>query len=134
MGGSLSSSTAAPSPLSEEQFKTQVRGAAAQFKNLLETNKVMIFSATYCSYCDVAKRTLDELGTQYGALEVNKEEDGAMLMNVVSAVTGNRAVPAIFICGQLVPGGGSGLRQLATSGQLTDVLKKCCGGDVTCSR
>ena len=38
-----------------------------------------------------------------------------MLMNVVAAVTGKRVVPAIFICGQLVPGGGSGLKHLARS-------------------
>ena len=38
------------------------------------------------------KRTLDDLGTKYGAYEVNKEEDGDVMMNVVSAVTGNRMV------------------------------------------
>ena len=38
------------------------------------------------------KRTLDNLGTKYTALELNKAEDGDMLMDVVSAVTGNRAV------------------------------------------
>jgi hypothetical protein len=43
------------------------------------------------------KRTLDELGTQYGSYEVNKEEDGDIMMNVVSAVTGNRMVsPSYF--------------------------------------
>jgi hypothetical protein len=43
------------------------------------------------------KRTLDELGTKYGSYEVNKEEDGDIMMNVVSAVTGNRMViPSYF--------------------------------------
>ena len=37
----------------EEKFKEDVRKAAAQFKNLVNGNKVMIFSATYCSYCTV---------------------------------------------------------------------------------
>ena len=41
------------------------------------------------------KRTLDNLGTKYMALELNKAEDGDMLMDVVSAVTGNRAVSTV---------------------------------------
>ena len=57
-----------------------------------------------------------------------------MMMDVVEAVTGNRTVPQIFICGQLVPGGGSGLKHLMTSGQLTEILSKCCEGDVSCSQ
>jgi hypothetical protein len=42
------------------------------------------------------KRTLDELGTKYGSYEVNKEEDGDIMMNVVSAVTGNRMVSPTY--------------------------------------
>mgnify|MGYP001204935909 CR=1 FL=1 len=38
-----------------EEFKEEVRKAANDFKNLVQLNKVMIFSATYCSYCTVAK-------------------------------------------------------------------------------
>ena len=39
----------------EERFKEEVRKSAENFKNLVMRNKVMIFSATYCSYCTVAK-------------------------------------------------------------------------------
>jgi len=98
-------------------------------------NKVMIFSATYCSYCTVAKNTLTDIGTQFQSYEVNKEgKQGDMMMNVVQAVTGNRMVPAIFICGQIVPGGGSGLKHLATTGQLAEILGQCCEGDATCTQ
>ena len=79
------------------------------------------------------QRTLDDLGTQFQSMEVNKEgKDGEMMMDIVEAVTGNRMVPAIFICGQLVPGGGTGLKHLASTGQLSDILGKCCEGDVSC--
>ena len=64
----------------------------------------------------------------------NEGKEGEMMMNVVQAVTGNRMVPAIFICGQIVPGGGSGLKHLATSGQLGEILGQCCEGDATCSQ
>lgn len=144
MGASVStepaSPPAAPPPaaqldrMNEDEFREAVRAAAGKFKSLVQENKVMIFSATYCSYCTVAKRTLDDMGTKYGAYEVNKEPEGEVVMNVVSAVTGNRMVPAIFICGRLVPGGGTGLKHLATTGQLTDILKECCNGDISCSK
>jgi len=118
----------------EEAFKEEVRKAAGQFKNLVQGNKVMIFSASYCSFCTVAKKTLDDYGTHYQSLDVDKMgREGDMLMNVVSAVTGKRLVPAIFICGQVVPGGSGGLKHLANSGQLTNILEQCCEGDVTCS-
>jgi len=118
----------------EEAFKEEVRKAAGQFKNLVQGNKVMIFSASYCGFCTVAKNTLDEFGTQYQSLDVDKMgREGDMLMNVVSAVTGKRLVPAIFICGQAVPGGSGGLKHLANSGQLTNILEQCCEGDATCS-
>merc|ERR1712197_244843 len=97
------SSSEAEQQQSSETFQNEVRRSAENFKNLVMNNKVMIFSATYCSYCTVAKRTLDDLGTQFQSMEVNKEgKDGEMMMDIVEAVTGNRMVPAIFICGQLV--------------------------------
>merc|ERR1719470_386401 len=132
MGATESRATAPPHPEGHaekphpqqppsEEFKAEVRKAANDFKNLVQGNKVMIFSATYCSYCTVAK--------------VNKEGmEGEMMMNVVQAVTGNRLVPAIFICGQIVPGGGSGLKHLATTGQLGEILGQCCEGDTTCAQ
>jgi len=120
--------------LSEEEFKAEVRDSAARFKAMVTANKVMMISATYCSYCTVAKKTLDDLGTQYGVVEVNKAEDGETMMMIVNAVTGARTVPQIFICGEYIPGGGSGLRQLQQAGQLETILKECCDGDITCGR
>merc|ERR1712112_3445 len=119
----------------EAKFKEEVRRSANNFKNLAMNNKVMIFSATYCSYCTVAKKTLDDIGTQFQSMEVNKTgKDGQMMMDIVEAVTGSRMVPAIFICGQLVPGGGTGLKHLASTGQLSDILSKCCDGDISCKQ
>jgi len=131
------SAAAAPADIpqqkpADEKFKEDVRKSANDFKNLVQRNKVMMFSATYCSHCTVAKKTLDEIGTQFQSFEVNKEAEGSMMMEIVQAVTGNRMVPAIFICGQLVPGGGSGLKHLASTGQLADILSQCCDGDPSC--
>merc|ERR1712098_357869 len=128
-----------PKTMDEAKFKDEVQKAATTFKNLVtfkqlvEDNKVMMFSTTHCHWCIVAKKVLDDLGTKYKALEVNKMgSEGTTMMNVVSAVTGKRVVPTIFICGQLIPGGGSQLKHLNSSGELTKILEKCCKGDITC--
>merc|ERR1712213_181144 len=101
-----SSSTATNTTVQEEthnaandqQFRDDVRKSAENFKSLVLNNKVMIFSATYCSYCTVAKKTLDDLGTQFQSMEVNKTgKDGQMMMDIVEAVTGSRMVPAIHL-------------------------------------
>ena len=39
----------------ENKFRDEVRRSAENFKNLVMNNKVMMFSATYCTYCTVAK-------------------------------------------------------------------------------
>jgi glutaredoxin len=52
----------------------------------------MIFSATYCSYCNVAKRTFDSIGTEYEAIELNKVEDGPELATDLKAITGTNYV------------------------------------------
>ena len=41
--------------MGEEEFRATVRQTAGKFKSLVQDNKVMLFSATYCSYCTVAK-------------------------------------------------------------------------------
>ena len=64
--------------------------------NLIDANKVMIFSATYCSYCRVAKRTFDDLGTKYEAIELNKAEDGKDLVDGLSELTGSKLVSIRF--------------------------------------
>ena len=58
-------------------------------QKLIRDNKVMIFSATYCSYCNVAKRTFDSLGTNYSAIELNKVQDGQELAKDLKEIVGN---------------------------------------------
>ena len=92
-----------------EQFKEDVWRSANDFKSLVQENKVMIFSATYCSYCKVAKvmfnwlwmflktlcfqKTLEDHGTQFQTYEVNKEgKEGKRMMSIVEGVMGYRQV------------------------------------------
>jgi glutaredoxin 3 len=118
----------------QQKMQEEMTRATGQFRSQVEENKEMMFSKTTCGYCTTAKQTLAGLGTSYQSMEVNRMgRDGAMMMNAVKSETGQRTVPAIFICGRAVPGGGSGLERLVSSGELTGMLESCCRGDVTCS-
>merc|ERR1712018_401597 len=117
----------------QRKFQEDMQRATGRFQDLVQENKVMMFSSTNCGYCDVAKETFASLGTQFKSLEVNKlGVDGAMMRNTLKSVTGERTVPAIFICGEPVKGGSNGLTELASSGRLSNMLERCCNGDLTC--
>jgi len=117
----------------QRKFQEDMQRATGRFQDLVQENKVMMFSSTNCSYCDIAKETFQSMGTQFKSLEVNKlGVDGAMMRNTLKSVTGERTVPAIFICGEPVKGGSNGLTELATSGRLSNMLERCCKGDATC--
>ncbi|CAG8525735.1 3919_t:CDS:2, partial [Racocetra fulgida] len=52
---------------------------------------------SYCPYCNRAKQTLDQLGTEYIAWELDNMDDGPAIQNYLSEKTGQRTVPNIFI-------------------------------------
>ena len=56
---------------------------------------VTLFSATYCRYCSIAKKTLDDIGTSYTAVELDKmgSVEGGQLAMGLREVTGEGTVP-----------------------------------------
>ena len=44
----------------------------------LESNKVVVFSKTYCPYCTMAKTALNETGVSYKLIELDTKEHGKL--------------------------------------------------------
>ena len=63
--------------------------------SLVSSSPVTIFSATYCRYCDIAKKTLDGIGTSYTAVELDRmaSGDGGQVAMGLREVTGEGTVP-----------------------------------------
>jgi thioredoxin-related protein len=40
-------------------------------ENSIANNKVMVFSKSYCPYCDRAKAAIKDLGVSYGSIELD---------------------------------------------------------------
>ena len=63
--------------------------------SLISSSPVTVFSATYCRYCGIAKKTLDGIGTSYTAVELDKMDpgEGGQLAMGLREVTGEATVP-----------------------------------------
>lgn len=61
---------------------------------------VTIYSTTWCGYCRIAKRFLDEQNVPYTEVDIEADEDAAL--RVEQWNQGNRTVPTIDIDGQIL--------------------------------
>jgi len=61
---------------------------------------VTVYSTTWCGYCRIAKRFLDEQNVSY--TEVDIEADEAAALRVEQWNQGNRTVPTIDIDGTIL--------------------------------
>ncbi|KAK6218616.1 Glutaredoxin [Colletotrichum higginsianum IMI 349063] len=92
-------------------------------QQLIDDNKVVIFSKSYCPYCRQTKSTLDELNTDYTVLELDQIDDGSAIQDALQEITGQRSVPNSFIAQKHI-GGNSDLQNLLKGGKLENLLKE----------
>ena len=63
----------------------------------IDSHKVTIFSATYCSYCNVVKRAFNEIGCQnYKSIELNRHENGQRMAEELEAITKENTVSTFY--------------------------------------
>jgi glutaredoxin 3 len=93
-----------------------MEAAQQKAQQLIDGNPVMVFSKSYCPYCNNAKRILDEQKAKYKAIELNQEDDGDTIQDALKKMTGQRTVPNIFIGGVHI-GGNSDLEAVAANGK-----------------
>ncbi|XP_066152786.1 uncharacterized protein Grx1 [Euwallacea fornicatus] len=92
-----------------------------EVKNLIASDKVVIFSKTTCPYCKLAKEVFDKLKEKYTAVELDKRNDGDEIQSILGDITGARTVPRVFIKGNCV-GGGSDVKSLFEKGELQTLV------------
>ncbi|KAK3984750.1 thioredoxin-like protein [Cladorrhinum sp. PSN332] len=95
---------------------TMSDAAQKKAQQLIDENAVVVFSKSYCPYCNNAKRILDGYDAKYKAIELNQVDDGDDLQNALQKLTGQRTVPNIFI-NKVHIGGNSDLEAVVKSGK-----------------
>ncbi|KAK0619434.1 putative glutaredoxin [Immersiella caudata] len=90
--------------------------AQQKVQQLINDNGVVVFSKSYCPYCNNTKRLLDSYGAKYAHYELNQEEDGSDVQEALLNITGQRTVPNIFINRQHI-GGNSDFEAVIAGGK-----------------
>ena len=58
----------------------------------INSNCVVIFSKSYCSYCKACKNTFKKLGVDYKVIELDYRSDGSAIQDVLHKLTGASTV------------------------------------------
>ena len=96
-------------------------GVLDKVKGLIKTGKVVVFSKTYCPYCDEAKQIFSSAGVTYDTYELDKLPEGETMQKALLDITGQKTVPNIFIAEKHI-GGCSDLKTKIANGQVIDIL------------
>ncbi|KAL6220629.1 hypothetical protein ACLB2K_008385 [Fragaria x ananassa] len=97
------------------------KSSSAFVQNFIYSNKIAIFSKSYCPYCMRAKRIFSELHEQPYVVELDLRDDGAQIQSVLLDVVGRSTVPQVFVNGKHI-GGSDDLKAAVASGQLQKLL------------
>ncbi|KAF4901995.1 Glutaredoxin [Colletotrichum fructicola] len=94
-----------------------------QVQSIIDENKVVVFSKSYCPYCRQTKSTLDELNADYKVVELDLLPDGGEIQDVLEQISGQRTVPNSYIAQKHV-GGNSDIQGLRKGNKLENLLKE----------
>ncbi|KAL5813854.1 hypothetical protein ACOSQ4_024495 [Xanthoceras sorbifolium] len=84
--------------------KEEVEAALNKAKGIVSSNPVVVFSKTYCGYCQRVKQLLTQLGATYKVIELDEQSDGSKIQAALLEWTGQRTVPNVFIGGKHIGG------------------------------
>ncbi|XP_017973607.1 PREDICTED: glutaredoxin isoform X1 [Theobroma cacao] len=84
---------------SSKKSKEEIQMALDKVKQIVSSNQVVVFSKTYCGFCNRVKQLFTQLGASYKTIELNQESDGDDMQAALLEWTGQRTVPNVFIGG-----------------------------------
>lgn len=91
-------------------------------KSEIDSNDVVVFSKSYCSFCSKTKNVLGGMGVDVKVHELDKMgEDGRELQTTLLKMTGQRTVPNVFVKGKHI-GGNDDTQAAVKKGKLQEML------------
>jgi len=72
--------------------------------DFIAKNKVMMFSKSFCPFCDQIKDLFNSQGIKFHAVELDLREDGAEIQAALLEKSGQKTVPNVYINGSHVGG------------------------------
>ena len=99
----------------------QATDLKTQIQEDIAANKVIVYSKTFCPFCDKTKELLNSKGVAYKLHELDQLPNGADIQATLKTLTNQNTVPNIFINGAHI-GGNSDLQALNSAGKLDEKL------------
>ncbi|XP_010550681.1 PREDICTED: glutaredoxin-C1-like [Tarenaya hassleriana] len=87
-----------------KKTKEEMEMAMNKAKEIVASHPVVVFSKTYCGYCQRVKQLLTQLGADFKFLELDEMGDGSEIQSALLDWTGQRTVPNVFIKGEHIGG------------------------------
>eukprot|EP00308_Calcidiscus_leptoporus_P023442 CAMPEP_0119379876 /NCGR_PEP_ID=MMETSP1334-20130426/54466_1 /TAXON_ID=127549 /ORGANISM="Calcidiscus leptoporus, Strain RCC1130" /LENGTH=156 /DNA_ID=CAMNT_0007399509 /DNA_START=18 /DNA_END=488 /DNA_ORIENTATION=- len=93
-----------------------------QIKQTIAESKVVVYSKSYCPFCTKTKNLFSEMDVPITVIELDLMEGGSELQQALTALSGQRTVPNVFVNGLHV-GGNDDTQAVARSGKLKEMLQ-----------
>jgi len=93
----------------------------SSIKETIAGSKVVVYSKSWCPFCQQTKATLDKLGIEATYIELDECDDGDQIQATLLGMTQQRTVPNVFVSGQHL-GGNDDTQKAAASGKLQELL------------
>jgi glutaredoxin 3 len=92
--------------------------------SIIKSNRVAVFSKTYCPHCQATKTSLSNAGVKAHIEEIDKWPQAEMnaAQDHFLQITGARSVPRVFIDGKCIGGNSDFQSQYVQSGKIKELL------------
>ncbi|XKL63234.1 hypothetical protein PGB90_005598 [Kerria lacca] len=87
----------------------------------IKSEKIVIFSKSYCPFCKMAKEAFDKINASYFTVELDERNDGEAIQDILLKLTGARSVPRVFVNEKFI-GGGTDVKKLQEKGELQKII------------
>ena len=96
---------------------------AEAIKDTVASNDVVVYSKSWCPYCQRCKAALADMNVTPTVVELDELDDGAKIQAELLSLTGQRTVPNVFVKGAHL-GGNDDTQRAISSGKLAQLLSE----------
>jgi glutaredoxin 3 len=123
-GVAFAKTPGAESPALSSTRLSMASDTADYVDDQISSNEVMVFSKSYCPFCDSTKRLFENMdGVDANIVEVDQADDGDGITAALLDKTGQRTFPNVFVKGTHI--GGNDETQLAAKmGKIKKILSE----------
>ena len=87
----------------------------------IAAHDVVVFSKSYCPFCEMTKSLLEDLKVEATVYELDQMDDGADIQDALLDLSGQGTVPNVFVKGEHI-GGNEACQDAAKEGTLQSKL------------